>query len=540
MAFTLYKELRYDLDGIPDANLTDFPKRFKIVGDADIAAECASGGGIKVTTPDGTTDLPIEVLWSETDLAAGDVEFWVKVDLLTAANVGDVIARLYYAAGETTVEDHAGVWANGYALVMHLEEDPSGTAPQMYDSVSESYIGTSAGSMTSGDLVAGKVGNGLDFDGTNDVINCGSVAAGLSALTLEFSCYVRSSTGGDWFFRQGSFTDGGWEVTITSGSNRRLTFRRDENSSDKLKEFNGGFDLNTWTSCAFTEDCTSLLSSTIEFYKNGDVQAAFSSSNGGSDKPEVLGDLIFGGSGSKILDEVRISNVIRSADWLAYAYQDDFANADTFTLGDEEGGGGPSSTFTIASDADDVSFFGTNFDVWDLSLFGAHVLYAGNVGGAGGAWLRFTGVTVPRGATINSATLKLNNDGLGNGGGTPVLLNAYTEAADNPSMPASEADAASRTLGTPIALTISTLTTGVYSIDVTAAVQEVINRPGFAGDALAVILRDRGSTATQYILFRSREEGAGVAPQLVIDYTAASSFVDNTRNYLHCILGGAL
>jgi hypothetical protein len=39
-----------------------------------------------------------------------------------------------------------------------MAEDPSGTAPQVIDSTSNSNDGTSAGSMTSGDLVDGEIG----------------------------------------------------------------------------------------------------------------------------------------------------------------------------------------------------------------------------------------------------------------------------------------------------------------------------------------------------------------------------------------------
>lgn len=344
MAFTRYKPLKFALDGIPASNLTDFPKRFKIVGDADIAAECASGGGIKVTTPDGTTDLPIEVLWSETDLSTGDIEFWVKVDLLTAANVGDVIARLYYAAGETTDEDHAGVWSNGYALVMHLEEDPSGTAPQMYDSVSESYIGTSAGSMTSGDLVSGQVGNGLDFDGVNDAINCGTGFGSipLSAFAVEISVKVSANNNS----KAAISWDGTDDLLLYPfdivGGNGARVFWRDtggdiinENSVDRA---DGNFHRFTFVSYSTTNH---------RLFVDG-VQAATSTANSANAGP-FEGPLLIGGwagSGSQYIpatiDEVRISSVARSADWIAYAYQDDFFNADTFTLGDEEGGGGPS------------------------------------------------------------------------------------------------------------------------------------------------------------------------------------------------------
>src|SRR5690606_9621038 len=51
------------------------------------------------------------------------------------------------------------------------------------------------------------------------------------------------------------------------------------------------------------------------------------------------------------IDDVRISSVDRSADWLEYAYADDFSNEDTFELGPEEvdGGGGSDEITETAS-----------------------------------------------------------------------------------------------------------------------------------------------------------------------------------------------
>ena len=76
------------------------------------------------------TDLDFG-LYPSTDLANGTVLARVKVTLLTAASVGDVICRLYYSASESTTEDKAGT-VSAYSLFMPLEQDPSGSAPQLF------------------------------------------------------------------------------------------------------------------------------------------------------------------------------------------------------------------------------------------------------------------------------------------------------------------------------------------------------------------------------------------------------------------------
>jgi|GEM_PF-6896766 len=135
-----------------------------------------------------------------------------------------------------------------------------------------------------------------------------------------------------------------------------------------------------------------------------------------------------------------------------------------------------------------------------------------------GGWMLFTGVTVPQGATINSAILELNNSGAGNGSTPgPVPIRIHCEDADNPTMPTSASDANNRALTSPVDLSVA-YTTGVYNLNITAAVQAVVNRAGFAaGNAIGVFMRSRATSTNQYIITSQYEISA---PKLVIDYTA--------------------
>jgi hypothetical protein len=348
MAWTKYKEIKYALGGIPTANLTDFPKLVSIVADTDIASELSGGGGVKFTSADGSSDLAFG-LYPSSALASGTVLARVKIgSLLTAASVGDVIARLYYSSSESTSQNRAATVSNGYKLFAPLGEDPSGSAPQMRDWVTDSLLGTSAGTMTGGDLAAAVVGNGLDFDGSDDAINFGNGSgqfANLGAQTIRFHAYVRTSTANDTFLSKGSATDGGWIISITSGSNRTLRFLRDENTTDMTASYVGAVVLNQWRDYAFTIPA-GLIGSDIKLYLDGAFQAASGSSSGGSDKTESTSNLVVGNtSGSvapdAIIGQVEIANTERSTNWLAYAYADDFTNSGTFTLSAEQGGGGP-------------------------------------------------------------------------------------------------------------------------------------------------------------------------------------------------------
>ena len=67
--------------------------------------------------------------------------------------------------------DVEGTWTSNYAAVWHLSEDPSTTncgSDEICDSTSNDNDGNMSGSMTSGDSVTGKIGDGIDFDGSDD------------------------------------------------------------------------------------------------------------------------------------------------------------------------------------------------------------------------------------------------------------------------------------------------------------------------------------------------------------------------------------
>ena len=77
------------------------------------------------------------------------------------------------------------VWNSNYKAVYHMDDDPA-SGGTIYDSTGNSHNGTSQGSMTSGDLVNGKFGKAINFDGDDDYISIpDSADFQLSTFTMQ-------------------------------------------------------------------------------------------------------------------------------------------------------------------------------------------------------------------------------------------------------------------------------------------------------------------------------------------------------------------
>ena len=164
-----------------------------------------------------------------------------------------------------------------------------------------------------------------------------------------------------------------------------------------------------------------------------------------------------------------------------------------------------------------------------MTLTGAAIPLA-----AAGQWggLRFLNVTVPNAATVNTATLQIYIASTSNDN---VYLDAYGEDVDDAAtFTTSAANISGRTLTTAkTTIGSSNVGAGWYSINVTSAVQEIINRAGWAsGNALAIILDALTSVDVQ---LRTWDHDTSLAAKLVIDYTVAATGLvipRRTRTYI--------
>jgi len=285
------------------ADLTNFP--VLVATALDSAKAQADGDDILFTSSDGTTKLDHEI--ESYDSGTGELVAWVRV--LSVLSATDTMIYVYY--GNSSVgsqENPTDVWDSDYAMVQHLEE----ASGNVLDSTANGNNGTPQGGVTYDS--DGKIDGAIQFDGADDTIP--TVYPSDSDKTLEvwikwdkFPVTSDETTGchdganhrfyvgykeANWFYGMGSIfgtTDGLF-----------------------------GVGENEWVYLTVTGD-----GSNARFYVNGELKNVTSYVWGGTSTHAFhIGSRTFGTGPSNfidgIIDEVKISNAVRSADWIKTTY----------------------------------------------------------------------------------------------------------------------------------------------------------------------------------------------------------------------------
>ena len=334
------------------ANLTDFPVLINLVTDSDLAGNAQNDSDdILFTSADGTTKLNHEI--EKFDDGTGELVAWVKNSTLSSST--DTFIYMYYGnASAGNQENITAVWDSNYLAVWHLREDPSGAAPQMLDSTSNNYDGTSEGSWVTANQVAGLIDGSLDFNSGIDKIKAGTfdVVAGGSGdngMTLEAWVYSDEHRDGRFISKAaGTDTSQHWWMlnAVPSGADSYLRFRLklDGTTTALQATLPDTFPIGQWVHTVATYDGSNMriyqdASQVASTAASGTISMDNSVAVAIGNQPTDAGDRRFDGR----ITEVRISNIARSSDWIQteynnHKYPDKAIHGDDgfFSLGDEE------------------------------------------------------------------------------------------------------------------------------------------------------------------------------------------------------------
>ena len=313
-----------------------------------------SGYDILFKAADGRTKLDHEL--EAYDGTAGTLLAWVRVPALFQNNQ-DTLIYVYYGSATMAAptENPAGVWSDGYSGIWHLAQDPGpGGQGDITDSTRFGNHGTAEASMSSGNLVDGKIGRGIRFDGVDDGIwfpdphDGGSLtlSAWINASALNNSWHTvaqRDNSNNSWF---------DWQLYARADdapTPLHATFRVDlDNDGTYTEQAQSDIALatDTWYFLTATYD-----GSDFKFYRDGVLTDTYlqTGSFPDSNRAMWLGrNAIWNEPFQGIIDEFRVSTVARDDCWVGTEFNNQNAPGNFLTPGNEETG--PFLTGTVYED----------------------------------------------------------------------------------------------------------------------------------------------------------------------------------------------
>ena len=341
------KKITTSLNTVISSDLTNFPYLVSFT-DSDFTKTTESDGSdIVFTASDGTTELAYEI--ERFDQTTGEVIAWVKIPTVSASETTNIY--IYYKG--TASSSSSSVWDSNYKLVYHLNQSSTGTENEFVDASSTGNDGTGGGEGAKTNdtdriptRVEAKIGYGQSFDGptqtsfntegSGDFIWANGVSSWpTDDVTVEF--WLNAETDAENVDKADVF---GYR---SGGKNNELGLFKIESLNLHVR---GQLLLDSSVDAA-TSDWTHIVvvyaSGANKIYQDGvEVATSTTSTNG----PRANGNFVLGGDidqSTKVnneligdLDEFRISNTVRSADWVAASYCNQNGSNDCQTIGPEE------------------------------------------------------------------------------------------------------------------------------------------------------------------------------------------------------------
>jgi hypothetical protein len=337
MAFSYYKTVTIDHTKVPNTDQTNFPV---LVSVTDAALKTVGNGGhvqnssgfdIVFYSDSGlTTKLDHEV--ERYVASTGEVIFWVRIP--TASHTTDTVFYMAYGDSgiSTSQENVTGVWNTNYKGVWHLKD---GSTLSLVESTATGANGTNNNSATA---AAGKIGGGVSLASASSqyISTSESTAFNTGVITLE--AWIKTSM----------TAYGGIIDRDDFGSGRAFQFRVNPSGKVEFIPFISGTPITTIVSSTSVNDNTlrhiaaTYDGSNVKLFINGsqDFTAAQTGNIDSVTRALHIGHVVGGGAYfDGILDEVRVSNTARSADWLATQYNNHNSPSTFLSFGSESAAG---------------------------------------------------------------------------------------------------------------------------------------------------------------------------------------------------------
>ncbi|MFX0209630.1 MAG: DUF2341 domain-containing protein, partial [Candidatus Hodarchaeota archaeon] len=300
----------------------------------------SNGNDIAFANDTAWLDHEIELFNQEYNTTHAQLVAWVRIPrLLTSL---DTIIRIFY--GNSTMgsrENPDNVWDSNYKGVWHLSENVS--TGIIYDSTSNNHDGTTQGSMIPSDQIDGQIDGSLDFEGNDEFIDFGNP----TELQITGSITVEAWFNADYFgntyliSKNGPYGQRCWDISFdpinyTHGyAIYRYALHGYTHADDvgnitvvinQWYHIVGVYNPSTFSRLFINgqlvdENVTNIVSSQYDAPNNLRFGAR------GDDPPPNY----FNGT----IDEVRISNIARSAGWIETEYNNQYNPSNFYSIGRE-------------------------------------------------------------------------------------------------------------------------------------------------------------------------------------------------------------
>ncbi|MBN2325424.1 MAG: DUF2341 domain-containing protein [Spirochaetes bacterium] len=308
-------------------DLFDFPVCVRLDSSRILYAETQDTGNDLRFIDSGQNVLAYEIeTWDE----SGESFVWVKTRLIAGGSNTESV-WLYYGNPEAPEgQDAFSVWSNGYETVLHLDE----TSGSYEDSTGNGHAGEAINGVSRG--APGRVGRCAELDGSDDYIALDMSYSGQGAVPLlTVNVWFRTTFAGSAYNDNWAFVDfdrSDFYDFYVTGDTGSLEFSTTASSggTDDFVANTVGLNDGTWRLAWAVYDGTDkhiyLMDSLDGTSSNPHSGAGFGSS---STRWGFVGDgseaTTYDGTRNNIyyegaLDEVRISHVARSEDWISAQY----------------------------------------------------------------------------------------------------------------------------------------------------------------------------------------------------------------------------
>ncbi len=336
------KKITFD-NSAQTSNLVNFPVQVALTSsNFDFSKAKTNGEDIRFTDSNGTTLLNYEI--EKWDQAGEEAWVWVNVPQVNASSNTDNIYMYYGNPAASDAENPEGTWNSNYALVYHLEQ--LNTCPTSF---LDSTINNNDGSCISFPIFTnlGRIDGARSLDGIDDyIVSADSPDFTRNQLTVSLwanqdSLSTAKSLASKWFYS----SEGSWAIQTGNSDNTQLQVfiaNALNDPGDNNGITNTGAWSTGWHNVTFTYDSAgSGNSGKLKIYVDGAAQTLTFNGTIPSSLQDSSSNLRMGDFGNLNrnwngrMDEVRISTIAQTPDWIAASYKSENNTFNTF--GSEEG-----------------------------------------------------------------------------------------------------------------------------------------------------------------------------------------------------------